>query len=38
MNSELLNNFSKGILASALSKSATAPLELWRIQRQHVKS
>ena len=35
MNSDLLNNLSKGIIASALSKSATAPLELWRIQRQN---
>ena len=32
---ELLDNFFKGTVSSAISKTMTAPIELWRIQRQN---
>lgn len=35
MISEILDNFSRGIISSAVSKTCTAPIELWRIQRQN---
>ena len=35
MMSELLDNFFKGTVSSAVSKTLTAPIELWRIQRQN---
>lgn len=35
MISELLDNFFKGTISSAASKTFTAPIELWRIQRQN---
>ncbi len=35
MMSELLDNFFKGTVSSAISKTLTAPIELWRIQRQN---
>ena len=35
MMSELLDNFFKGSVSSAVSKTLTAPIELWRIQRQN---
>ena len=35
MMSELLDNFFKGTISSAVSKTLTAPIELWRIQRQN---
>ena len=31
MMSELLDNFFKGTLSSTVSKTLTAPIELWRI-------
>ena len=35
MINELLDNFFKGTISSAASKTFTAPIELWRIQRQN---
>lgn len=35
MMSEILDNFFKGTISSAVSKTLTAPIELWRIQRQN---
>ena len=35
MMSELLDNFFRGSISSAISKTFTAPIELWRIQRQN---
>jgi len=35
MSRDLLDNLAKGIFASAVSKTCTAPLELWTIQRQN---
>jgi solute carrier family 25 (mitochondrial phosphate transporter), member 23/24/25/41 len=32
---ELLDNFFRGSVSSAISKTLTAPIELWRIQRQN---
>ena len=35
MPNDILDNFAKGIFSSGVSKTLSAPLELWRIQRQN---